>query len=109
MKKILISVIMLISILTVFETKAYAYAPIYPINNLYKEGIYRLDPNEAGKYELKYELPSKGGNSKIFILDENFNIKHESSTCEGRCSAGSITNKDRIVIVGENGVSLFFY
>ena len=42
------------------------------------------------------------------VLDENNNTIFKSSECRDQCDAGIITNKDTLIIITEDQVSLYF-
>lgn len=107
-KKVLVFISLLIICCTLFTSKAYAYTTISPVNNVYKEGIYRLDDIYKDKYNLMYQFNDKSKQSTIIILDEDFDTKYKNINCQRKCNAGTITNKDTIIIVGESEVSLYF-
>lgn len=107
-KKILIFASTIILCLTILMPKAYADEIIYPFNNSYKSGIYKLEKNDNGKYNLMYEFSGKNVQSTIIVLDENYDIVYKNINCNRRCNAGTMTNKNTIIIVGSDEVSFYF-
>ncbi|MGG7177377.1 hypothetical protein ACQPU1_07300 [Clostridium paraputrificum] len=55
-----------------------------------------------------YEFVDKNKKAAIIVLDAEFNITYKNINCNRRCNAGTITNKDTIVIIGDDEAALFF-
>lgn len=99
-KKILTCVSIILLCLTISSSKIKANEEIYPINNTYKPGIYSLNKNDKNSYKLTYEFADKGKKSSIIILDENYDVLYDNNSCDEICNAGTITNKNTIIVVG---------
>lgn len=109
MKKQLIYIATLIMMVLIFITdNVYANAPITPINNVYKEGIYNLYENDKGEYNLQYQFLNKDSDSAIIVLDENADIVYKNINCNRKCNAGTITNKNTIILITDGDVELDF-
>ncbi|MEN8079398.1 hypothetical protein ABFP60_20810 [Clostridioides difficile] len=109
MRKKAMYIIGLIIAIIIFTTRnVYAITPITPINNIYKEGIYTLDENDIGEYNLQYEFLKKDSESAIIILDKNEDIVYKNINCNRKCNAGTITNKNTIILITEGEVELEF-
>lgn len=109
MKKKLISIVILVMICLVVTTNTvYAKIPINPSNDIYKEGIYKLNKSDTGQYQLQFQFLNKDVNSAIIVLDENAGILYKNINCNRKCNAGIITNKDTIVIITDGEVQLSF-
>ena len=109
MKKKVISIAILVIIVLIATTNnVYAKTPINPINNVYNEGIYKLNKNDAGKYQLQFKFLNKDIDSAIIVLDKNADILYKNINCNRKCNAGTITNKDTIVIITDGEVELSF-
>ncbi|MBD7914636.1 hypothetical protein H9660_05710 [Clostridium sp. Sa3CUN1] len=109
MRKKLISIAILVIIVLIATTdNVYANTPINPINNVYKEGIYKLNKNDTGEYQLQFQFINKDIDSAIIVLDENADILYKNINCNRKCNAGIITNKDTIVIITDGEVELSF-
>ena len=109
MRKKAIYIAALIITALIFTTKnVYANIPIPPVNNAYKEGIYKLDKNDLGKYNLQYKFVNKNRDSAIIVLDENANIVYKNINCNRKCNAGTITNKNTIILITDGEVELDF-
>ena len=109
MRKKIISVAILVMIVLIATTNSvYAKTPISPINDVYKEGIYKLNKNDTGEYQLQFQFLNKGINSAIIVLDENADILYKNINCNRKCNAGTITNKNTIVIISDGEVELSF-
>lgn len=106
--KILILCLLILTFFFNFIANANTLNTIPPNNKTYQEGIYRLDKSDSKTYSLKFEFLNNSPTSAIIILDENNRIVYENSNCEDRCSAGKITNKNAIIVLGEGGTLLFF-
>lgn len=106
-KLICISSLILISLI-ILTTTVYAAEPINPINNVYKEGIYKLSEGDKGEYDLKFQFINSNKNSSIIVLNENSDIVYKNINCNRRCNAGVITNKNTIVIITDGEVQLYF-
>lgn len=100
MKKKIIYITSLLIISLIFLTaKVYASEPINPINNVYKEGIYQLNKEDRGSYELQFQFLNSNKDAAIIVLDENADIVYKNINCNRKCNAGIITNKNIIVII----------
>lgn len=109
MRKKVIYIATLIIIVLIFTTNnVYANAPITPINNAYKEGIYKLDKNDKEEYNLQYQFLKKDSNSAIIVLDENADIVYKNINCNRKCNAGTITSKNTIILITDGEVELDF-
>lgn len=109
MKKFfLIFALTIILCFTILIPNTYADEIIYPVNNAYKSGIYKLDKSDSYKYNLMYEFSNKNLHSGIIILNENYDMVYKSINCNKRCNAGTISNNSTIVIVGNDEVSFYF-
>ena len=69
-KRFFILSTLLIVFTLLFTSKSYAATPLYPVNNIYTEGIYKIPKSVS--------------------------------------DAGIITNKDTLIIITEDQVSLYF-
>lgn len=78
------------------------------INNTYKEGIYKLDESDKGEYNLQYQFLNKNSASAIIVLDENADIVYKNINCNRKCNAGTITNKNTIILITDGEVELDF-
>ena len=107
-KKSLIFISSIMLCLLILTSNAYANEVIPPVNEVYKSGIYELDKNDTGSYNVMYEFVDKDKKAAIIVLDSEFNITYKNINCNRRCNAGTITNKDTIVIVGDDEAALFF-
>lgn len=94
--------------LIIFTVKVNASTPISPISEVYKEGIYQLNKEEIGSYNLQYQFLNKDRNSAIIVLDENDDIVYKNINCNRKCNAGLITNKNKIIIISNGEVMLDF-
>ena len=109
MRKKAIYIAALIIAVIIFTTNnVYANTPIEPINKVYKEGIYNLDKNYKGEYNLQYKFVNKNSDSAIIVLDENANIVYKNINCNRKCNAGTITNKNTIILITDGEVELDF-
>lgn len=109
MKKKVIYIAALIITAIIFTVhNVYANTPITPISNVYKEGIYKLDKNDKGEYNLQYKFINKDRNSAIIVLDENGDIVYKNINCNRKCNAGTITNKNTIILITDGEVELDF-
>lgn len=110
MKKIYKFILGLIIVLTIcnFTHKVYASTPISPINEVYKEGIYQLNKYDNETYELKFQFLNKDKNSAIIVLDQNADIVYKNVNCNRQCNAGSVNNKNIIIIITDGEVALNF-
>ena len=90
--------------------KTYAFAPtlIYPIDDVYIEGIYMLNSSDNEEYNLQFDFLNSKTNSSIIILDENFDIMYENSNCNKKCDVGIITNKNTIILITKDEIALYF-
>ena len=107
-KKVISIAILVIIVLITTTNNVYANTPINPINNVYKEGIYKLNKNDTGEYQLQFQFLNKDIDSAIIVLDENADILYKNINCNRKCNAGIITNKDTIVIITDGEVELSF-
>lgn len=107
-KKIICIASLIIISLTILTAKVYASEPINPINNVYKEGIYKINEANTGAYDLKFQFINSNKDSTIIILDENADIVYKNINCNRRCNAGTITNKNIIIVITEGEVELYF-
>lgn len=105
---ILLSVIALFTMLFITNTYAYSNATIPPTDSVYKEGIYRLDPNDTGSYNLQFKFLNPEKNSAIIILDENADIVYKNINCNRKCNAGTVTNKNTIILISDGETALYF-
>ena len=101
-KRFFILSTLLIVFTLLFTSKSYAATPLYPVNNIYTEGIYKIPKSVSDSYNIQYKKCT------IIILDENNNTIFKSSECRDQCDAGIITNKDTLIIITEDQVSLYF-
>ena len=109
MRKKLLCIIMLIMIVLIFSTnEVYANTPINPINNVYREGVYKLNKYDKGKYNLQYQFLNEDSDSAIIVLDENADILYKNVNCNRKCNAGTITNKNTIILITDGEVELDF-
>lgn len=106
---------MVLLILIIFSTtilastvSASAMSTIYPNNEIYKEGIYKLDKNDKDSYNLQYTFPPPNVSCTIIVLDSNNDTTYKNSKCQGKCDAGIITNQNTIIIITQGEVALFF-
>lgn len=106
-KKVLTFLSLILLCFTLLSTKANADEIIETINNTYKPGIYILNKSDMGKYNLQYQFVKNGEKSAIIVLDENYDILYKNINCSRRCNAGTITNKNTIIVVGDE-VSFYF-
>ena len=89
MRKKLIYITTLIIAALIFTTNnVYANTPINPINSTYKEGIYKIDKSDNGTYNLQYQ--------------------YKNINCNRKCNAGTITNKNTIILITDGEVELDF-
>lgn len=105
---ILLSAIALFTMIFTTNTYAYTNATIPPTDSVYKEGIYRLDPNDTGSYNLQFKFLNPEKNSAIIILDENADIVYKNINCNRKCNAGTITNKNTIILISDGETALYF-
>lgn len=106
-KSIYIAVLIITAI--IFTTNnVYANTPINPINNVYKEGIYKLDKSDKGEYNLQYQFLNKDSDSAIIVLDENADIVYKNINCNRKCNAGTTTNKNTIILITDGELELNF-
>lgn len=109
MRKKLIYITTLIIAALIFTTnKVYANTPINPINSTYKEGIYKIDKGDNGTYNLQYQFINKDSNSTIIVLDQSDDIVYKNINCNRKCNAGTITNKNTIILITDGEVELDF-
>ena len=106
-KRLLIFASIILLCFTMLTTKSNADEILQPVNDVYKPGIYVLDPKDNGEYNLTYEFIKKNEKSAIIVLDENLDISYKNINCNRRCNAGTITNKSTIIIIGGD-ISLYF-
>ena len=107
-KKVIYIVTLIITTLIFITNNVYANTPITPINNVYKEGIYELYKHDKGEYNLQYQFLNKGSTSAIIVLDENADILYKNINCDRKCNAGTITNKNTIILITDGEVELDF-
>ncbi|QUF85313.1 hypothetical protein KDJ93_19855 (plasmid) [Clostridium butyricum] len=107
-KRFFILSTLLIVFTLLFTSKSYAATPLYPVNNIYTEGIYKIPKSVFDSYNIQYKLVNHNKKCTIIILDENNNTIFKSSECRDQCDAGIITNKDTLIIITEDQVSLYF-
>ena len=107
-KKVIYIATLIITVLIFATNNVYANTPITPINNAYKEGIYKLDKNDKGEYNLQYQFLKKDSNSAIIVLDENADILYKNVNCNRKCNAGTITNQNTIILITDGEVELDF-
>lgn len=98
----------LMLLFSVFTSKAYANEFIEPSNQIYKAGIYQLNPKDRYKYNLMYQFTDENKKSAIIILDDDYDISYKNVNCHRKCNAGIVTNKNTIVIVGDSEVVFYF-
>lgn len=55
-KKAITIATILVICLTAITNNVYANTPIDPINNVYKEGIYNLNKDDNGEYQLLFKM-----------------------------------------------------
>lgn len=106
-KRVLTFLSLILLCFTLLSTKANADEILEPINNTYKSGIYILNKSDMGKYNLQYQFVNKDKMSAIIVLDENYDITYKNINCNRRCNGGTITNKNTIIVVGDD-VSFYF-
>ena len=107
-KKVIYIATLIITVLIFATNNVYANTPITPINNAYKEGIYKLDKNDKGEYNLQYQFLNKDSDSAIIVLDQNADIVYKNINCNRKCNAGTITNKNTIILITDGEVELEF-
>lgn len=107
-KKVIYIATLIITVLIFTTNNVYANTPITPINNAYKEGIYKLDKNDKEEYNLQYQFLKKDSNSAIIVLDENADIVYKNINCNRKCNAGTITSKNTIILITDGEVELDF-
>lgn len=109
-RKFMVLLILIIFSITILASTvcASAMTTLYPNNEIYKEGIYKLDKNDKGSYKLEYTFPTKNKSCTIIILDSNNDTIYKNSECQGKCNAGIITNQNTIIIITDGEVALFF-
>ena len=73
-KKVIILLSSIFLCLIISAVKVNASTPISPISEVYKEGIYQLNKEDTGSYNLQYQFLNKDKDSAIIILDENDDI-----------------------------------
>lgn len=91
-------------------SKTYANVPtlIYPVDNVFTEGIYVLNSPNSKEYNLQFDFLNSKSNTSIIILDEKFDIMYQNSNCNGRCNAGIVTNKNTIILITKDEIALSF-
>ena len=107
-KKIIYITSLILISLFISTATVYASTPITPISNVYKEGIYQLNSNNTGSYELQFQFLNSNKDSTIIILDKNADIVYKNINCNRKCNAGTITNKNIIVVITDGEVELNF-
>lgn len=107
-KKVIYIVTLIITALIFTTNNVYANTPITPINNTYKEGIYKLEKYDKGEYNLQYQFLNKDIDSAIIVLDENADIVYKNINCNRKCNAGTITNRNTIILITDGEVELDF-
>ncbi|WP_195987572.1 hypothetical protein [Clostridium sp. D53t1_180928_C8] len=107
-KKLTYIAILTITVLIFATNNVYANTPISPIDTVYKEGIYKLDKSDKGTYNLQYRFLNSDSDSAIIVLDNNAGILYKNINCNRKCNAGTITNKDTIILITEGEVALYF-
>jgi predicted transcriptional regulator len=107
-KKVIILLSSIFLCLIISAVKVNASTPISPISEVYKEGIYQLNKEDTGSYNLQYQFLNKDKDSAIIILDENDDIVYKNINCNRKCNAGVITNKNKIIIISDGEVMLDF-
>ena len=107
-KRFLILVSLLIAFILLFPSNSYASTTLSPVIGNYTEGIYKIDAKDSSSYNLQYRFLTPNEKCTIIILDENNNTIFKSSECRDQCDAGIITNKDTLIIITEDQVSLYF-
>ena len=107
-KAIYIAALIIVVIIFTTNNNVYANTPIEPIDKVYKEGIYRLDKSYKGEYNLQYKFLNKDSDSTIIVLDENADIVYKNINCNRKCNAGTITNKNTIILITDGEVELDF-
>ncbi|PWL51427.1 MAG: hypothetical protein DBY38_14410 [Clostridium cadaveris] len=107
-KRIFTFICSLMLFFSIFISTAYATEFIQPSNQIYKAGIYQLNQNDKYTYNLMYQFTEKDKKSAIIVLDDNYDIVYKNVNCHRKCNAGTITNKNTIVVVGDSEVGLYF-
>ena len=107
-KKLIYITILIIMSLIFITNNVYANTPITPISNTYKEGIYKLEKSDKGEYTLQYQFLNKDIDSAIIVLDQNDDIVYKNINCNRKCNAGTITNKNTIIVITNGEVELDF-
>ena len=107
-KKVIYIATLIITVLIFATNNVYANTPITPINNAYKEGIYKLDKSDKGEYNLQYQFLNKDSDSAIIVLDQNADIVYKNISCNRKCNAGTITNKNTIILITDGELELNF-
>ncbi|MEQ3339251.1 hypothetical protein [Clostridium butyricum] len=107
-KRFFILSTLLIVFTLLFTSKSYAATPLYPIDSIYTEGIYKIPKTDSDSYNLQYRLVNNNKSCTIIILDEHNNTIFKSSECRNQCDAGIISNKNTLIIITEGQVSLYF-
>ena len=107
-KRFFILLASLVIILNFTILTTHANVPIQPSDAVYKEGIYQLSPSDAGSYELKFQFLNNARDSAIIVLDKKADIVYKNINCNRKCNAGTITNKNTIVIITDDEVAFYF-
>lgn len=106
-KRVLTFLSLILLCFTLLSTKANADEIIEPINNTYKPGIYMINKSDIGKYNLQYEFLNRDKKSAIIVLDEKYDVLYKNINCARKCNAGTITNKNTIIVVGDE-IAFYF-
>ena len=107
-KRFFILSTLLIVFTLLFTSKSYAATPLYPVNNIYTEGIYKIPKSVSDSYNIQYKLVNHNKKCTIIILDEHNNTIFKSIKCPNQCDAGIINNKNTLIIISESDVFLYF-
>ena len=107
-KRFFILLSSLIIVLNFIILTAHADVPIHPIDAVYKEGIYKLSPADKNSYALQFQFLNTDKDSAIIVLDQNADIVYKNINCNRKCNAGTITNKNTIVLITDGEVALYF-
>ncbi|SCJ99812.1 Uncharacterised protein [uncultured Clostridium sp.] len=107
-KRILILLTAMVISLTALMSNVYASIPINAVDNIYKEGIYRLNDYDDHSYNFEFRFVTPNKKCSIIILDENNDTIYKSGECLENCNAGIITNKNTIIVITNGEVAFYF-
>ncbi|MBC5628165.1 hypothetical protein H8S20_04575 [Clostridium sp. NSJ-6] len=107
-KRFFILLSSLIIVLNFIILTAHANVPIQPVDAVYKQGIYQINSSDINSYNLQYQFLNPDKNSAIIVLDQNADIVYKNINCNRKCNAGTITNKNTIVLITDGEVALYF-